>query len=155
MAFHLGVIIGGAAVLFLLLAIVLAIGKAPGLRKHPLTMYVVAVILVWIISGCASIQAPEFPVSAYLMTLAAIWSYRRDAKKPRSGWYRLGAGVTMLWLGLGFLVWRLYSQDTVDPLTILAMTWTFVGFGLSPWIFGWLFQWIREGFIHNTKPTDG
>jgi hypothetical protein len=153
MAFHLGIIIGAAAILLLVLVIVLAIGKIRGLRNHPRAMHIVAVVIVWIIAAVASAQDAEVAISAYLITLTAIWNYRRELRKTASGWYRLGAGLTVLWFGFGILVWTAFAQDTADSMSVLVMTWTFAALGLSPWLLGWLIQWIREGFAQNNKTS--
>ena len=66
------------------------------------------------------------------MTLTAIWNYRRELRKTPGGWYRLGAGMTVLWLGFGILVWTTFAQDALDPMSVLAMAWAFTALGLSP-----------------------
>lgn len=142
MAYHVGYILGAALGLFVVLAIVLAIGKIKRLRKHPLAMHLSALVLVWTLGVAA-----QAPAGAYLVTLVAVWGYRRELKKPPSGWYRLGAGITVIWLVLGmFLLNGAYSGEQTDAQTVLLVTWIFVVLGLTPWLLGWLVQWIREGF---------
>lgn len=152
MAVHIGELFGAAMALLLVLVIVLLIGKIPPLRKFPLGLHLVGDALVWIIA------APSHePAAAYLVTLVAIWNYRREAKKPASGWYRVGAGLTAIWLVLGaFLLNAAYSGESTDPANALLFTWIFVVLGMAPWLLGWLVQWIREGFkakSGNTSPA--
>jgi hypothetical protein len=113
-------------------------------------MHIIAVVIVWIVAATASALDAEVAISAYLITLTAIWNYRRELRKTPSGWYRLGAGMTVLWLGFGILVWTNFAQEASDPMSVLAMAWAFTALGLSPWLLGWLIQWIREGFAHRT-----
>lgn len=146
MAFHLGELFGAALALLLVLVFVLLVGKIPALRKYPLTLHLIAVALVWSIGIGA-----RYPGAAYLVTLIAIWNYRREAKKSPSGWYRLGAGITAIWLVFGgILLNAAYSGKPTDADTVLLGTWIFVALGMLPWLLGWLVQWIREGF--KAKP---
>ena len=152
MAFQIGELFGAAMGLLLVLVIVLLIGKIPALRKYPLGLHFVGVALVWIIAAPSHV-----PAAAYLVTLVAVWNYRREVKKLTSGWYRVGAGLTAIWLVLGaFLLNASYSGEPTDPATVLLFTWVFVVLGMAPWLFGWLVQWIREGFKakpDNTSPV--
>jgi len=85
------------------------------------------------------------------VTLVAIWNYRREVKKAPSGWYRLGAGFTAIWLVFGaLLVNGAYSGEVPDPADVLLFTWIYVVLGLLPWLLGWLLQWIRAGFKANS-----
>jgi hypothetical protein len=146
MASHIGELIGEALALLLLLVLVLLIGKIPVLRKYPLGLHVIGVAIVWI-AGAAS----SAPAGAYLVTLVAIWNYRREVKKPPSGWYRLGAGFSAVWLLLGVaMLYGAYSGQPTDTETVLIFTWTYVALGMAPWLLGWLVHWIRAGF--RTKP---
>lgn len=143
MAAFLGNILGEALMLFIVSAIVLVIGKSPGLRAHPLAVHLVAVALVWILAVTIALNAAS-PPGAYLVTLAAIFSYRREVKKPPSGWYRLGAGLTAAWFALWLLILSGSGASTGDGALMAA--WIFAILGLSIWPLGWLVQWVREGF---------
>lgn len=148
MAFHIGELFGAAMGLLLALVVVLLIGKIPPLRGYPLGLHLVGDALVWIIA-----VPSQVPAAAYLVTLVAVWNYRREVKKPASGWYRVGAGMTAIWLVLGaFLLNAAYSGAPTDPATVLLVTWVFVVLGMAQWLFGWLVQWIREGF--KGRPDD-
>jgi hypothetical protein len=144
MAAFIGSIIGEAVILFVVFAIILAIGKIGALRNHSFAVHVTGVALVWLLATVVALSASA-PPAAYVVTLAAIWSYRRDTKKTPSGWYRLGAGLTAAWCALWLLILS-GSGASANSDGALVAAWVFAVLGLSIWLLGWLIQWIRAGF---------
>lgn len=138
MANYLGNVLGLAAMFFVLLAIVLGIGKLGRLQRHPLRVYVVAVAAVWLLAASAHLGAPS-PTGAYLVTLAAIAIYRHETKRPLTGWFRVSAVLTAAWCAAGLLslsVSALTHDSAPSPLD----TWLFALAGLLLWAIGWLFH---------------
>jgi hypothetical protein len=119
------------------------------LRRHPLAVHLVAVALAWVVAATVAPTASS-PPAAYLVALAAIWNYRREVRKPPSGWYRLGAGFALIWCALGLLLLRLrLSSFEPDDPSALVPTVVFAVLGHSPWALGWLVQSVRARFIRE------
>jgi hypothetical protein len=103
MAFVLGNILGMSLGLLVILAITLTIGKIPWLRGRQFGVHIGGVALVWACAIAIQPDEPTAPISAYLVTLVAIWSYRQNTNtnKAPNGWYRLGAGISVAWSAFG------------------------------------------------------
>lgn len=152
MAFYLGNVLGQGAMFFVLLAIVLGIGKLGRLQRHQLAVHVVGVALVWLLAAGADLGAPS-PAAAYLVTLAAIWIYHHEAKgRPNAG-YRLGARLAAAWCVLGLLALSASVLiDGIIPSSLAA--WIFALLGLALWAIPWRLEWLREnlrGLRHRAQ----
>jgi hypothetical protein len=142
MAFYLGNVLGQGAMFFVLLAIVLGIGKLGRFQHHQRAVYVVGVSLVWLLAAGAGLGAPS-PTAAYLVTLVAIWIYQREVKKPPSGRYRLGAWLAATWCVLGLLALSVSVLiDGITPSPLAGWIFALVGFGL--WAIPWRLERLRE-----------
>ncbi|MGB6450589.1 MAG: hypothetical protein WBE92_07545 [Steroidobacteraceae bacterium] len=142
MAFYLGNVLGQGAMFFVLLAIVLGIGKLGRFQHRQLAVYVVGVALVWLLAAAADLGAPS-PTAAYLVTLVAIWIYQREVKNRPSGGYRLGAWLAVAWCVLGLLA--LSASVLIDGITPSSLdAWIFALLGLGLWAIPWRLEWLRE-----------
>jgi hypothetical protein len=149
MAAFIATILGEALTLFFVFVLVLAIGRIPLLRRHPRAVHLIGVALTWIVAAAVAPTASS-PPAAYIVTLAAIWSYRRDVHRPPSGWYRLAAAFAIVWCAVGLLLlWQVRSTFDPDDPSTLVPTGLFAVLGLLPWVLGWLVQGVRAAFTRS------
>jgi len=74
-----GALIGEVAVLTVVAAACLAIGKIPPLRRKPLIATSVAVALVWLLAVTALTTAPA--LAGTIVTAFCAWHYRQESRR--------------------------------------------------------------------------
>lgn len=136
MAAFIGTVLAEALTLFFVFVLVLAISEIPPLRRYPLSVHVAGVAIVCLVAALIAPVASS-PPAAYLVTLAAIGSYRRGMRIPPSLWYRLALASAILWCAAGLLALKVSGIDPDEPAA-LAPACIFALLGLSPWAIGWL-----------------